>query len=798
VLAAVGLHLVNIVRLDLTAFDDSAADLLERSRRIRDGARPAYEREALASLPTNANNGPVVHLADVLDDATVREMPAVSGTGDDSGIVLGWDFEIRHDSGLVPGRDLTKVEVRDGVLRVKHHADDYLTNPEPLSLPKDQIADIIIRARANRGSRMRLAWHGEGEPKSFWSNKVDTDLIGDDEFHTYVINAANVLKRGLATGENITKIMLVPSNEDGARVEIDFVRFVSKLAKYSQRPHGQGYETAGEELRRVLYMLPDQVLSWVVDVPAGAARFDFGTAVLVDGAPVRFEVSAVDGPRVEPVYVEEIAEATAWNDVSLDLSRWSGGKVELRLRVTGHGENVAFWSDPIISSEPRERFNVVVVLEDALRADHLSVYGYDEPTSPYKEKLAKNGVVFERAFSQATKTRASMPSLMTSLPPSATGVWNFADQLDDGYLTMAEILRRQGFLTAAFVQNGNAGPFAGMHQGFSQVVDHETLGLETDLILGDGCVTDWLEDHRDRNFFLYLHVMDPHGPYDPQPPFNEGWRDVPDGEEVEYSKFVDPEWIERPTVEMRRWLYDQEIKRNDSYLPTLFEKLESLGLRDNTLVVLTSDHGEYLGEFGLWLHHPPGRLPVIHVPIMFMYPDRFSGERRVPQTVQTLDIMPTILDLAGVERSELLMAGESLVDLVDGKRLDYWNDRIAISEEPYSMLRDDPFPSGSLFFRQWHIANSNRWWPTLFFGKTNPRPVPLRVRLYDFHANPAEDRMAWTFAPDLRVHYRVNEVMAEMQANHMDAWKKWTGGADETYRVDPDVLENLRKLGYVN
>ena len=114
------------------------------------------------------------------------------------------------------------------------------------------------------------------------------------------------------------------------------------------------------------------------------------------------------------------------------------------------------------------------------------------------------------------------------------------------------------------------------------------------------------------------------------------------------------------------------------------------------------------------------------------------------------------------------------------------------------MLRDDPFPSGSLFFRQWHIANSNRWWPTLFFGKTNPRPVPLRVRLYDFHANPAEDRMAWTFAPDLRVHYRVNEVMAEMQANHMDAWKKWTGGADETYRVDPDVLENLRKLGYVN
>ena len=112
--------------------------------------------------------------------------------------------------------------------------------------------------------------------------------------------------------------------------------------------------------------------------------------MLVDGAPVRFEVSAVDGPRVEPVYVEEIAEATAWNDVSLDLSRWSGGKVELRLRVTGHGENVAFWSDPIISSEPRERFNVVVVLEDALRADHLSVYGYEEPTSPYREKLAKN------------------------------------------------------------------------------------------------------------------------------------------------------------------------------------------------------------------------------------------------------------------------------------------------------------------------------------------------------------------------------------------------------------------------
>ncbi len=131
-----------------------------------------------------------------------------------------------------------------------------------------------------------------------------------------------------------------------------------------------------------------------------------------------------------------------------------------------------------MSSAPEKPFNVIVMIEDAERADYLSVYGHPTDTTPFKKKLmAERGILFEHAVSQAEKTRPSAGAYMTGLYPTSTGLWYFSDVLSDRHLTWAEILRAQGFLTVAFTQNGNVGPFAGMQQGFDRMIDASGRGL---------------------------------------------------------------------------------------------------------------------------------------------------------------------------------------------------------------------------------------------------------------------------------------------------------------------------------
>jgi arylsulfatase A-like enzyme len=122
------------------------------------------------------------------------------------------------------------------------------------------------------------------------------------------------------------------------------------------------------------------------------------------------------------------------------------------------------------------------------------------------------------------------------------------------------------------------------------------------------------------------------------------------------------------------------------------DKLEELGLTEDTLLVLLSDHGEYMGENGLWEHHPPGLMPVIHVPLMMTYPRRFEEAKRIDEVVQLIDVMPTVLELAGIDRQQLLLAGDSLIDLIEGRDAERWRTRVAISEEPIAMDKQRPCP----------------------------------------------------------------------------------------------------------
>ena len=560
------------------------------------------------------------------------------------------------------------------------------------------------------------------------------------------------------------------------------------------------YETLGGEMRQVLYMRPDQTLDWQLQVPASDPVLEFGNGVLLDNRPISFEVEIVSQGLNETLHAETIASAAHWQDFRLDLSRWAGQSVTVRFRVTGDARNVGLWSSPAAPFQPQKRFNVIIVLEDALRADYLSSYGYELETSPNKTALInEGGIQFDWAFSQATKTRPSVPALMTSLYPTATGVWHRSDMLSSRYLTIAEIMRAQGFVTASFLQNGNAGPYAGLHQGFSELHDERLMGSSTEEIVGQR-VRSWLERHRDQNMFLYLHAIDPHGPYDPPAPFDAWYKEVAEtGTPVEWLDHLDGDAVREPTMEGRQRRYAGEIRHNDHVLTTLVRTLEELGIREDTLLIFLADHGEYMGEGGRWDHDPPSLLPVVHVPLMISYPRRFTQAQRIESAVQLIDVVPTVLELAGVERTELLLEGESLVGLIEGKDVDRWRDRVVFVEEPWAMDKEHPCSCASMMFRDWHVISSTWLWPA---DRTDPI-LPgiqtfVKTHVYRYRDDPKEQVPALSFLPDLYVRWLANDTVSELRELNQTTWRKLTEGEDIDLQMDPDTLEHLRGLGYVN
>jgi arylsulfatase A-like enzyme len=749
--------------------------LLGRAARLRARAASFDEGAALATLGESARNGPVYRFDERASRAVATGQPLTPPE------VPGFGFEFEASDPV--GFQLTHPDQRvaDGVLRIAGAADRPLATGEALDLDPTQYAEIELRIRLERGSAFELAWRGaSGSP-----GRLRIDAAGDGEFHVYRIDARTALRRRLPPGERIRELILTPSNRAGDVVELDFLRFVPKGRKYAARPFGRAYEARDDELRSVLYSGSPQRLAFSVEVPADAPRLGFGMSVLEADDPVRFRVAVVSATSETEIASTRVASPERWHDAELDLAPWAGRRVEIALGVESAGGNIAFWSNPILFGTAPERFNVIVLLEDTLRADHVSAYGHPRPTSPAKDRLAAQGVLFEHAFAQAPTTRPSCPSLMTALYPSATGVWTHEQMLDDRYLTLAEILRSQGFATASFVQNSNAGRSAGLHQGFDHLFERPTTEGHENVYAGP--VADWLERHGHRNFFLYLHVIDPHGAYDPPKPWDSWFRAL-DGHGTRVrrnAKRFDPEYVKRPTLEGRRALYDGEIRHNDAWLEKLVARLEAAGSLDDTLWVFVSDHGEHFGEHErggqpLDGHRPPGYLQVLRVPLILVRPGLLPAGRRIDAPVQLVDVVPTILELTGIETRDLLLQGESLRPLIDGRRDAYWRRRIVISEEPDAWRgREDRQLSASAFYDRWHFLSS----------RTHPEPL-----LFDYRSDPREQS---PLAGREREREVLTRVLVELKEVNLAFWRQMTREADGAIEYDPSALEQLRELGYL-
>jgi arylsulfatase len=330
--------------------------------------------------------------------------------------------------------------------------------------------------------------------------------------------------------------------------------------------------------------------------------------------------------------------------------------------------------------EPENVTNVVIVLVDTLRADHMSTYGYERPTSPYLDDFAANAVVFEHARSQSSCTFPSVNSLMTSRYPDV-----FARQGKDQfgipveYPAIAEILDDLGYFTVAVSQSpvvrknpSEHNPNGGFGRGFDRFVEGCVWRHGTCLNRRIFKELKLLE----KPFFLYLHYMEPHAPYfhPKEYPLRfageyEGFDFIRDGNPKPIGEMIygdGPRYdLTDRDIQHLIDLYDDEILFFDEVFRSLVQELEANGLLEETLIVFASDHGEEFLEHGHISHCRGVWDTVTHVPLFFKIPG--VDGRRLAAAVENVDIVPTILDYLSIDEEGLGLEGRSLRPLIEGR-----------------------------------------------------------------------------------------------------------------------------------
>ncbi len=317
---------------------------------------------------------------------------------------------------------------------------------------------------------------------------------------------------------------------------------------------------------------------------------------------------------------------------------------------------IAFLPHGSALASPERRPNILLILVDTLRADHLGTYGYPRPTSPELDAFARENLVFDYALATTPFTPASVASLFTGVFSSSHGMMFHEGmavarkqlmRLPDAFDTLAEALQRHGYTTAGVSTNPWIQETFAYTQGFEQFIRLEEGKLSTAESVNSNAVKildGWKRS--DRPFFLYLHYIDPHAPY--RPP--REYRDLFHGP-IAGLGYSGPAAIEIG-------LYDNEIRYMSHAMGELFAELKRRGLYEDLVIVFLSDHGEQFAEHGNRRHGFRVYNEEIHVPLII----KASGKQgRVPTTASLVDVYPTLLSIAGAAPNSAI-AGVNLFD----------------------------------------------------------------------------------------------------------------------------------------
>ena len=418
--------------------------------------------------------------------------------------------------------------------------------------------------------------------------------------------------------------------------------------------------------------------SWHVDVPADGTLV-LGYAGQGEGVNVTVRATPEGGSATELKAFEANAR---WGRQRIDLSSLAGKIVRLDVAVSG-GEALLLSEARVavprvdLGALPQAR-NVVLLVIDTMRASKLKPYNpRTRVRTPALDRVAERGTVFERAQSPENWTKPAVASILTSTFPATHGAKDDASRLPQSLDTLGEVYQGAGFETASFIANGYVSRAFGFDQGWSHYTNYirEQKSTEAENVFGEAI--DWIEEHHDDDrMFVYIQTIDPHVPYDPPDEFLHQYDARTDyaGQVTNRRTHLlledakkNPPQVTFDASDRRRLeaLYDGEVGYHDSELEKFLAKMEEMGLTENTIFVITSDHGEEFDDHGSWGHGHSIFQELLHVPLIVRWPGVTEPGSRVPQAVSTMDIGPTILEATGVD-VPAAFEGRSLMGFLRG------------------------------------------------------------------------------------------------------------------------------------
>ncbi len=418
--------------------------------------------------------------------------------------------------------------------------------------------------------------------------------------------------------------------------------------------------------------------------------------------------------------------------------------------------------------------DLVVYLVDTLRRDRLGVYGGPPELSPALDRFARGATVFERAVAQSPWTRAAVASLFTGLEPHRHAVNNRHDALAPEALTAAELLSAAGYFTAAVITNGNVGRKFGFDQGFDHFSRPRRLQHRSDAVHQE--LVELLDSAELRRpFFLFVLTMDPHHPYRPRDPFRQRFARDPEDLEVGSAEHLKQFRRGRPPApeeaEQVRSLYDAAVAANDDSFGQLLEELRRRDLYDGALIAFLSDHGEEFWEHGNWGHGHTVHGELLDIPLVVKAPGRAwdeHGGRRVDRLVQQIDLLPTLLDYAGLEPPGSL-PGVSLRPALESGAL-------PAGRAAYSVLDLD---------RHRGVGLTEKGWKLIL-----PRGAAVEApRVFDLAADPGEQRPLADADPVVRGY-----LLARLRRVEHQRGQALTAAIAD---MDPELVQELKALGYL-
>lgn len=431
------------------------------------------------------------------------------------------------------------------------------------------------------------------------------------------------------------------------------------------------------------------------------------------------------------------------------------------------------------------RKNILLILIDTLRPDHLGCYGYERNTSPNIDKIAEEGILFTNFYTVCPWTNPTVASLFTGLFPQA--VFPAAEhpqalkqRLPKELDTLAEIFKREGYYAFALVDHPSISKQLNYHRGFDEFIElsfkrgwHQWAGTKSTNVLKD--LSELLDKSEDNHFFIYLHLIYPHQPYIPPPPFN--------GLFGEGFKRISPEEKEGVIN-----LYDGEIRYTDELVGDIFYVLKERKLLNNTYVIITSDHGEGFWEHGLWEHGNSLFNELLKVPLIIYPPGGRTKERaQIHDLTSLISMFPTIMDFADIKKFPEV-DGVSLMKDLNGKKPSKGK-KMIFGESPHSFTINAVSCQTErykfIFHPPYEISDYLKAKNDVFSGKF--------TQLYDIKKDSLEKNNLSSVKKSF-----IKKIWTELILHKMQNDKKRIRMEQEKEELlDKNIIEKLKSLGYI-